>query len=83
MSVWVCDRLYVSEPRREVTEISELVFISVIVIVAEAVMLISLGRYTKPKWGDEGKGDESRASGDVRFWQNIISYDHKKGGDKE
>lgn len=61
----------------------ELILTAAAVIFAEVGVFIAFERCREKRWEELSKGAERPKSSDERFWQNIISYDHKKGGEKE
>lgn len=61
----------------------ELILTAIAVIFAEACILAVFMSRAEKKWEKRVGIEEKRTASDERFWQNIISYDHKKGGEKE
>ena len=61
----------------------ELILTAVAVVLAEACILAVFEHRAEKRWVKQVRVKEEPETSDERFWQNIISYDHKKGGEKE
>ena len=57
----------------------ELILIAVLTVITEVLVLRAFEKRSEKRW-DRGKAERTS---DESFWQNIISYDHKKGGGKK
>lgn len=63
---------------------TELILISAVVLLSEVLILEAFKRCLELRWGDgDRKGTLPETSREGEFWRNIISYDHKKGGEKD
>lgn len=75
---------YACRNRKEVKAILQFILTALAVLLAEVLIFVGFSRYAERKWGDADKGAKaSKPLDEGRFWQNIISYDHKKGGEKD
>lgn len=53
-------------------------------MLGEVLIFIAFEKRLKVRWGDgDKKVDTPTPASEGGFWQNIISYDHKKGGEKD
>lgn len=69
--------------RKGVKTIIELILMSVVVIVGEVLIFTAFGRALESMRDGKDNSQPHTSSGEREFWQNIISYDHKKGGKKD
>ena len=83
MSVSVCGRVELPE-RKGVKIILELILTGLAIMLGETLIFIAFEKRMKVRWGDGDKRvDTPQPTSEGSFWQNIISYDHKKGGEKD
>ena len=61
----------------------ELILTAMAVLFAETLVLCAFERRAERRWERFAEKSEKPRASDEGFWQNIISYDHKKGGEKE
>lgn len=61
----------------------ELILTAMAVVFAEVCVFLAFERRAEKRWEKQVRVKEEPETSDERFWQNIISYDHKKGGEKE
>ena len=57
----------------------ELIVFAVLTIAVEIFVLEVFDRRSRKRW----EGDKKESISEESFWQNIISYDHRKGGEKK
>ena len=77
MSCGACGRVYVSEAKGGEDGL-ELIFIAVAAVAVELWIFRVFEKRCEKRWESCRTRNNSES-----FWQNIISYDQEKGGEKE